>query len=216
MDITPPEAHPRRRPQQLGEPIVASKILVLPGSLRNGSFNVALAAAAALELAQLGADVTRISLADYPLPIMDQNLEALEGIPENAMVLGRMIAAQDGIFIASPEYNSSIPPLLKNAIDWVSRIRVDEGRETRPWQGRVVAFGSASDGRFGAARGLYHLRSVMMAVGAEIVTDQCSVSGASHAFDAEGRLTDERVRTALTSTCRSLIRHAAAFGRPGG
>ena len=188
------------------------RILVFPGSLRIGSFNASLAAAAALELARQGADVTRISLADYPLPIMDEDLEGLEGIPDNAMQLGRMIAAQDGLFITSPEYNSSIPPLLKNAIDWVSRVRSDGSRPLDPWRGKVVALGSASDRRFGGAQALCHLRAVLMAVGAEVISGQCLVTGAAGEGDAEA-LIDDDTRSALTSTCRSLIRHAAALGR---
>ena len=77
---------------------------------------------------------------------MDQDLQARDGMPEKAMQLGRMIAAQDGVFIAAPEYNASIPPLLKNAIDWVSRIRSDGGRPFDPWRGKIVALGSASNG----------------------------------------------------------------------
>ena len=80
------------------------------------------------ELALQGAEVTRISLADYPLPIMDEDLEKEKGVPENAVQLARQIAAHDGLLIASPEYNASIPPLLKNTIDWVSRVRKDGGR----------------------------------------------------------------------------------------
>ena len=75
-----------------------------------------------------GAEVTRISLGDYPLPIMDEDLEKEKGIPENAVKLGRLIAAHDGLLIATPEYNGSLPPLLKNSIDWVSRVRRDGGR----------------------------------------------------------------------------------------
>ncbi len=190
------------------------KILVLPGSLRSGSFNASLAAVAALELARQGADVTRISLADYPLPIMVEEPEGGNGIPDTAMQLGRMIAAQDGVFIASPEHNASIPALLKNAVDWVSRIRSDRGRPLEPWRGRTVGLGSASDCRFGGARALSHLRAVMIAAGAEVISDQCSVSGAAAAFADDGSLVDEAARKALTSTCRSLIRQAWALGPP--
>lgn len=184
------------------------KILVFAGSIRSGSFNVSLAAAAAKEFALLGADVTRISLADYPLPIMDEDLQKANGVPENAVKLARIIAAHDAVFIASPEYNASIPPLLKNTVDWVSRVSRDGDKPLRAWKGRIVAFGSASEGRFAAARGLYHLRAVLMAVGAEIISAQCSISGASTAFGEDGSLVDERSAKALTSTCRGLIDRA--------
>lgn len=185
----------------------------MPGSLRVGSFNIRLAAAAALELARRGADVTRVSLQDYPLPIIDLDLERSAGVPANAMKLGRMIASQDGILIVSPEYNASIPPLLKNAIDWVGRIRADDRKPFRPWKDRTIALASASDGRFGGARGLSHLRSVLMAVGAQIVTEQCSVAGASKTFADDGSLTDERAEAALAETCRSLIERSSASMR---
>ena len=99
------------------------KILVLPGSTRAGSHNVRLAALAAKELTLLDADVTRISLADYELPIYEAELEAKAGAPFNAIKLKQMIMAHQGVFIASPEYSASVTPLLKNAIDWVSRVR---------------------------------------------------------------------------------------------
>ncbi len=185
------------------------RILVFPGSIRTGSFNASLAAAAALELAVQGADVTRISLADYPLPIVDEDLKNHSGIPENAMKLGRLVAAHDGVFLCSPEYNSSIPPLLKNAIDWVSLISHDAERPFKPWADRTVALGSASNGKFAGIRGLYHLRSVMMNVGTQVISEQCSIGGAANGFDEEGRIKDEATAAMLQKTCGSLIAHCA-------
>src|ERR1700747_2466028 len=98
--------------------MAAVKILVIPGSLRTGSLNARLAALAAHELAQAGAEVTRISLSDFSLPIYDGDLQAKSGVPKNAINLKRMIGAHHGVLIVTPEYNSSVPPLLKNAIDW--------------------------------------------------------------------------------------------------
>src|SRR6266404_9222746 len=97
----------------------ALKILVIPGSLRSGSLNARLAAVAARELAQSGAEVTRISLADFPLPIYDGDLQAKSGVPKNAVNLKRMIGAHQGVLIVTPEYNSSVPALVKNTLDWV-------------------------------------------------------------------------------------------------
>jgi len=187
------------------------RILVLPGSNRSGSFNASLAAAASVELARQGADVTRISLVDYPLPIVDEDLKNQSGVPENAMKLGRLIAAHQGVFLCCPEYNSSIPPLLKNMIDWVSLISRDGDRPFKPWAGRYVALGSASNGKFAGIRGLYHVRSVMANVGTQVISEQCSVSGAADAFEADGRLKDERTGAMLVSTCKSLIAHCAAM-----
>ena len=100
----------------------APKILVIPGSLRGASYNVRLAALATKELTLAEADVTRISLADYPLPIYDADSAAQSGAPSNALKLKQMLGAHRGIFIASPEYNASITPLLKNTIDWISTV----------------------------------------------------------------------------------------------
>ena len=105
------------------------RILVFAGSVRTGAYSGKVADAAMKELAVQGADTTRISLIDYPLPIMDEDLEARDGIPDNAMKLGRLFAAHDGLLIASPEYNSSIPPLLKNTLDWsVVSLATESGR----------------------------------------------------------------------------------------
>src|ERR1700760_3817988 len=95
------------------------KVLVFAGSIRPGSFNARLAALAAKEIARADADVTRISLQDFPLPLYDGDHETRAGPPENAVKLKRMFCAHQGVFIASPEYNASLTPLLKNAIDWV-------------------------------------------------------------------------------------------------
>jgi len=103
--------------------MAALKILVIPGSLRTGSLNAKLAAAAAYEFVQADAEVTRISLGDFPLPIYDGDLQNKSGVPKNAINLKRMIGAHHGVLIVTPEYNSSVPPLVKNTIDWVTRVQ---------------------------------------------------------------------------------------------
>lgn len=184
------------------------KILVFAGSLRSGAFSISTADAAQAELVAQGADVTRISLGDYPLPIVDQNLEREKGVPENALKLARIIAANDGLLIASPEYNASIPPLLKNAIDWVSRVRKDGDKPFKPFAGKVAGLCSSSDGAFGGMRGLYHLRAVLMNCQVEIITPQCSIAKASEAFDENGRLREERLQRMMATVCATLIERA--------
>lgn len=98
------------------------RILVLSGSIRTGSYNTKLAALAAKTAAMADAKVTQISLADYPLPIYDGDLEADTGVPENARKLKAVFQQHNGVFIASPEYNTAVTPLLKNTLDWVSRL----------------------------------------------------------------------------------------------
>jgi NAD(P)H-dependent FMN reductase len=193
------------------------KVLVFAGSIRTGAYSGKTADAATKELALQGADVTRISLADYPLPIMDQDLEVEKGVPENAFKLARLIAAHEGLLIASPEYNSSIPPLLKNTIDWVSRIHKDGGRPFKPYAGKIAALCSSSDGNFAGARGLYHLRSVLMNCGVEIITPQCSVPRAQDAFDEHGEFKDEHLRRRMETVVRTLIERAKMMSlRAGG
>lgn len=180
-----------------------AKILIMPGSVRTGSYNVSLAQAANKVLAEMGAETTMISLGDYPMPLVDEDLKKDKGVPDNAIKLARLFAAHDGLFIASPEYNSSIPPLVKNALDWVSLAPKD----IKAYSGLTVALGAASNGALGGIRGLYHLRSVLMNVGAQIVTEQAGISRAATAFGEDGLPTDERQRTLLEKTCRSLLDH---------
>ncbi|TGQ30664.1 MULTISPECIES: NADPH-dependent FMN reductase [unclassified Mesorhizobium] len=184
---------------------VIPKILVFAGSVRSGAFSGRTADVAQRELALQGAEVTRISLGDYPLPIMDEDLEKEEGIPQNAMRLGRLIAGHDGLLIATPEYNGSIPPLLKNSVDWVSRIRRDGGRSLRPFAGKPAGLCSSSDGKFAGIRCINHLRAVLVRCQVEVVTPECSVSGASDAFDQDGHFRDDRLRQSMERLCRTLI-----------
>ncbi|WP_296746626.1 NADPH-dependent FMN reductase [Mesorhizobium sp.] len=184
---------------------VIPRILVFAGSVRSGAFSGRTADVAQKELAVQGAEVTRISLGDYPLPIMDEDLEKEKGIPENALRLGHQIAAHDGLLIATPEYNGSIPPLLKNAIDWVSRIRRDNGRSFRPLSGKPAGLCSSSDGKFAGIRCINHLRAVLVRCQMEVITPECSVSGASAAFDASGQFRDERLHQSMERLCRTLI-----------
>lgn len=185
------------------------RILVFAGSNRTGAYSGKTADAAMKELALQGAEVTRISLSDYPLPIYDADLEAASGIPDNAMKLGRLVAAHDGVLIASPEYNNSIPPLLKNTIDWISRIRRDGERDFRPFRGRVAALCSSSDGRFAGIRALNHLRPVLVNVGLEVISPQCSIAFGEEAFDEHGGIRDPRTRRVLENVCRTLCQHAS-------
>ena len=184
---------------------VIPRILVFAGSVRTGAFSGRTADVAQKELAMQGAEVTRISLGDYPLPIMDEDMEREKGVPENAVTLGRLIAAHDGLLIATPEYNGSLPPLLKNTIDWVSRVRRDGGRAVRPLAGKVVGLCSSSNGHFAGIRCINHLRAVLVRCQMEVVTAECSVSGASGAFGDDGHFRDERLRQSMERLCRTLI-----------
>jgi NAD(P)H-dependent FMN reductase len=192
--------------------MAAPKILIIPGSLRAGSHNVRLAALAAKELALTEAEVTRISLADYPLPLFDADLAADSGWPEHAVQLKRMLMAHQGIFITSPEYSASVTPLLKNAIDWISRVR-ERGEPTyAAFKSRVFAIGSASSGTGGGVRSLMALRQILeLGCGALVLPEQVAVARAEQAFDDMDNLNDEGLAAALKLLARRLVELASVI-----
>jgi NAD(P)H-dependent FMN reductase len=182
------------------------KILVLPGSNRTGSHNVRLAALATKELAKVDVDVTRISLADYPLPIYDADADARSGQPENAVKLKRMIQAHHGVFIASPEYSASITPLLKNAIDWISRVREKGDPTYAAFKNRPFALASASTGQHGGLRSLMALRQILeLGCGAIVIPEQVAVPWADLAFDEVDNLSDARLANLLRAELERLV-----------
>jgi NAD(P)H-dependent FMN reductase len=182
------------------------KVLVLAGSIRTGSFNARLAALAAKEIARAEAEVTRISLLDFPLPLYDGDLEARSGPPENAVKLKRMFCAHQGVFIASPEYNASVTPVLKNAVDWISRVRENKEPPLSAYRNRVFALGAASNGTYGGMRSIMALRHVLeLGCGALVIPEQVAVREASHAFDENDELKDERSAGQLRAVARRLV-----------
>jgi NAD(P)H-dependent FMN reductase len=183
----------------------ALKILVIPGSLRTGSLNARLAAVAAHELAQSGADVTRISLADYPLPIYDGDLQAKSGVPKHAVNLKRMMSAHHGVLIVTPEYNSSVPALVKNTIDWVSRVQDTHETRGQVYRDRVFAIASASGGRLGGTRALSALRLILSACHATVIGNQLALAFADDAYDEMDRLKHSADSEALKALVRQLI-----------
>lgn len=185
------------------------KILLFAGSTRKGAFSGKVADCAQKELAIQGADVTRISLEDYPLPIMNEDLQAEKGIPENAVKLARQFASHDAILICTPEYNGGMPPLVKNTIDWVSRVKKDNGKPIVPYNGKVVGICSSSDGHFAGIRSAAQLRAVLAHLQMEVIAPQVSVPNADKAFEDDGAFKEERLRKAMTRECKTLIESAA-------
>jgi len=185
---------------------MAPKILVIPGSLRTGSHNARLAALAVKELALVEAEVTRISLADYPLPLYDADLEARSGVPHNAVLLKRMLAAHQGVFIATPEYNASVPSLVKNTIDWISRVRERHEAPLAMFKHRVFALGAASPGGFGGMRSLLALRQVLeIGCGALVIPEQIAIARADQAFDDMDNLKNGHLAATLKAVVRALL-----------
>ena len=183
----------------------ALKILVIPGSLRTGSLNARLAAAAAYQFAQTGVEVTRVSLADFPLPIYDGDLQTKSGVPKHAINLKRMIGAHHGVLIVTPEYNSSVPPLVKNTIDWVTRVHDTHETRGQVFRERAFAIAAASESRLGGTRSLAALRLILTACRATVIPNQLALSFASEAYDDMDRLKHSADVEALNALVRQLI-----------
>ncbi|WP_299476676.1 NAD(P)H-dependent oxidoreductase [uncultured Roseibium sp.] len=179
------------------------KIIVCSGSVRSGSHNGKLTALAAKRLSIRDADVTRLSLRDYPLPVYDGDLEDSDGVPENAKRLQRLFVGHDGIFLACPEYNAGITPLLKNTLDWISRVK----EPGEPFRHRVFALGAASPGGFGGMRGLIGMRTILeVGLGAIVVPQMVTIPKASSAFDDTDELAEERLSGQLDKLVDAFLR----------
>jgi len=150
-----------------------------------------------------GADMTVLDLKDYPLPLFDEDLEREQGTPENATKLKQSFLDHDGLLIASPEYNSSITPLLKNTIDWVSRPAEGEA-PLAAYRSKVAALMAASPGGLGGLRGLVHVRSILSNIGVIVLPDQIAVPRAFEAFDNDGQLIDEKQRARVQGLGQSV------------
>lgn len=169
-----------------------AKILAFAGSARKDSLNKKLVAIAAEGAKQAGAEVTLIDLADYPMPLFDQDWEAEHGMPAAAQQFKELLIAHDGLLIASPEYNSAFSPLLKNAIDWASRATVADEPPLVAYKNKYAAIMATSPGALGGLRGLVFLRMLLGNIGVTLLPDQQAVPNGFTAFDDTGRLADEK------------------------
>jgi len=167
------------------------KLIFFAGSARKESFNKKLAKAASEKAKELGADVTFIDLADYEMPLFCEDYEAENGMPETAKALAKIFHEHDGFLIASPEYNASFSPLLKNTLDWLSR---PNNESLAPYAGKVTALMAASPGALGGIRGLPQLRHVLSNIamnGTHVIPKQFCLGAAHKAFDNEGNYTGD-------------------------
>lgn len=166
------------------------KILALAGSTRSQSLNKRLLAAVAALADPATAEVEIIDLRDFPLPLYDGDLEDAEGVPDNAMTLKEKFREADALLISTPEYNTSLPAVLKNAIDWISR-----PVEGVPWlseiSGQVLGAMSASPGSTGGMQALAHLRQMFSNLGAYVVPGFTACPNAAAAFDDNGNFSTE-------------------------
>ena len=188
-----------------------TSIAVIVGSVREGSYNRALGELAAASLEAQGASVTRVDLAAFDLPLYSAALEA-DAFPPDAQRLKALFAAQDGLLFVSPEYNGSLPPLLKNAIDWASRPTGDEGLVAlTAYRGKAAALMSASISPFGGLRGLMHLRQILSTIQMLVIPEQVVVPAAHAAFAEDGSLKEPLPASLVEMTAGRLIAVAKAL-----
>jgi chromate reductase, NAD(P)H dehydrogenase (quinone) len=175
------------------------RILVMSASLRKASLNERLASLAAQSAQEARADVDHVRLSDFPLPLYDGDLEAEHGLPATAAEFCARLKAADALLIASPEYNASMPGVLKNLIDWLSRFR------PQPFNGKQCLLMSASPSMVGGNRGLWSLRVPLEHLGARVYPDMFSLAQAHQAFGDDGRLTNDVLQKRFDQTVRCFL-----------
>ncbi|MGJ8642365.1 MAG: NADPH-dependent FMN reductase [Luteolibacter sp.] len=180
------------------------KVLAFSGSLRSGSYNQKLVKIAAEGAREAGAEVTVVSLADYPMPLFDEDLEKKEGKPEAAKKFKELFLSHDALLIASPEYNSMITAALKNAIDWVSRADSEDEAPLAAIAGKTAAIISASPGGYGGKRSLGFLRPFLENVKVKVIEEEFSLAAAHEAFFDKGGLIDSGNAEAVKNVGRKL------------
>ena len=181
-----------------------TNILFLSGSVRKDSLNKALARSAHSIAERIGIDSTFIDLKDYELPIYDGDLEAEHGVPKAAKELKELFIKHDAFFIASPEYNGSFSPLLKNTIDWISRPNNPEETPLIAFKNKCAAISAASPGRLGGIRGLAMLRVLLANVGVTVIGAEHAIASAHDVFDDKGVIKDHRHIVAVESIVEKL------------
>jgi len=173
------------------------KILAFAGSSRTASLNKKLVAIAAKGATDAGADVTLIDLRDFPMPLYDGDDEAANGLPENALKLKKLMREHHGFLIASPEYNSGYSALLKNAIDWTSRVSSKGEPPLQAFAGKTASLMAAAPGALGGLRGLYQLRALLMNMNVFVHPNMRAVGNALQQFDESGGLNDRDLQSAI-------------------
>ncbi len=185
----------------------STRLLFFAGSARDGSHNKRLAELGATIAEANGIPSTFADLGDYPMPLYDADLQQRDGIPENAKKFEALMRIHTGVFIACPEYNASITPLLKNTLDWISRIR--EPEPLYVFKSRVFALGSSSPGGMGGLRGLNTVRTVLeLGLGALVLPDQFAVPRAADAYDDHGHLKNKDSQEQFKVLIQKLARAA--------
>lgn len=187
------------------------KILAFSGSARKESWNQKLVRIAAKHARSQGAEVTELNLGDLELPLFNEDLEAEQGTPAGATRFKKLMFEHHGLLIACPEYNSSITPLLKNAIDWATRMAAGE-KPLQAFRGKVCGLMAASTGGLGGLRGLVHVRAILSNIGVLVVPDQAAVGGIDKTLSADqSDLQEGLSRTLLHNCVNDVVRISKLF-----
>jgi chromate reductase, NAD(P)H dehydrogenase (quinone) len=188
------------------------RLLFFAGSTREGSYNKKLAKLAQHIATANGIEGVFVDLKDYPMPLYNGDLEAEQGPPQKAQAFKALLTEYPGVFIASPEYNSSVAPLLKNTIDWVTRVRAKGETGLEVYKTRVFAISGASPGYYGAMRSLLTLRQILeVGVGATVIPQQLALPRANDAFEEGGSLKDKAQQNMLKDVVEKLAIAAKRF-----
>ena len=156
-------------------------------------------------------EVSYIDLRDFPMPLYDGDLEAEKGMPDQALRLRQLMEEHSGFLLACPEYNSSIPGVLKNALDWASRPYKDDP-DLICFKAKIVNLISASPGRWGGMRSLVAVRSMLNSIGCIVLPSQFCLSAADKAFAADGSLVDPAMQKLLQANCEEFVRVLRKLG----
>lgn len=182
---------------------VKLEILVWPGSLREQSLNRKLASLISQKLGEFDLEVDLIDFREYSMPLFDGDIQNTSGLPETTTRLAKKISDCDGFVLVMPEYNYGVPGPVKNAIDWLSRIR------PYPTSGKVGFLSSASPSLVGGARGLIAVRPTLSFMGAWLMPDSFSLANASQAFDNDGLLKDGELDDILLEMLNKFVNAAS-------
>lgn len=190
-----------------------SELLFIAGSARKDSVNKKLAQSACEIAKNLGADAAFIDLANYEMPLYNQDIEENDGLPKAAQDLKQLFIKSDGVCFACPEYNGSITPLLKNTIDWLSRKETESEQPLTAFKEKVGCLLAASPGKLGGIRGLHDVRSILSGIGMHMIANQLGVSDAYNKFNDNGHLCDDGIKTALRGVIETFVSHADKLGQ---
>jgi chromate reductase, NAD(P)H dehydrogenase (quinone) len=188
------------------------RLLFFAGSTREGSYNKKLAWLARHIASANGIEGVFVDLKDYPIPLYNGDLEAEQGPPLKAQEFKALLGEYQGVFIASPEYNSSVTPLLKNTLDWVTRVRAKGETGLEVYKTRVFAISGASPGYYGTMRSLLHLRQILeVGIGATVIPQQLALPRAGDAFLEDGSLKDKAQQNLLKGVVEAFAIAAKNF-----